>query len=78
MHPMNMAESEGLIVNRTRELVPGMIVGGMELSEADGLPRMGASFGGMLASGVKAAKEALKVYDSLDHEDGEVRGLKGY
>ena len=76
MHPMDMNESEGLIVNRTREIVPGLITGGMELSESDGLPRMGASFGGMLASGVKAAKEAAKLYDSLDHEDGEVKGLK--
>ena len=71
-----MNQSEGLIVNRTREIVPGLITGGMELSEADGLPRMGASFGGMLASGIKAAKEAAKSYDSLDHEDGEVKGLK--
>ncbi|MCO5562831.1 hypothetical protein L7F22_016466 [Adiantum nelumboides] len=76
MHPMDMKESEGLIVNRTRELVPGLITGGMELSESDGLPRMGASFGGMLASGVKAAKEAAKLYDTLDHEDGEVKGIK--
>lgn len=76
MHPMDMNKSEGLIVNRTRELVPGLLTGGMELSESDGLPRMGASFGGMLASGVKAAKEAIKVYDSLDHEDGEVKGVK--
>lgn len=76
MQPMDMKESEGLIVNRTREVVPGIIVGGMELSECDGLPRMGASFGGMLASGQKAAKEAIKLYDSLDHEDGEVKRLK--
>lgn len=49
MKPLNMAESENLIVNCTREIFPGIICGGMELSELDGHPRMGASFGGMLA-----------------------------
>lgn len=48
----------------------------MELSEHDGHPRMGASFGGMIGSGQKAAYEAIKLYDSLDVEDGEVVGLK--
>lgn len=33
---------------------------------------MGATFGGMLASGVKAAKEALKLYESYKIVDGEV------
>jgi thiamine thiazole synthase len=48
----------------------------MELSELDGHPRMGASFGGMLASGVRAAKTASALYDALDTCDGEVRGLR--
>jgi len=43
MGPMDMNESETLIVNNTREVFPGMIVGGMELSELDSHPRMGAS-----------------------------------
>lgn len=51
-----------------------MICGGMELSEMDGHPRMGASFGGMLASGVRAAKEAEKLFARLEVEDGEVIG----
>ncbi|CAO1612564.1 unnamed protein product [Parajaminaea phylloscopi] len=76
MGPMDMNKSEGLIVNNTRELFPGFVTGGMELSEADGHPRMGASFGGMLGSGIKAAKIAARVYDSLDYHDGEVRGLR--
>lgn len=38
MHPLDMEKSEGLIVNNTREIVPGLICGGMELSEADGHP----------------------------------------
>lgn len=72
MRPMDMNKSEGLIVNNTRELFPGLIVSGMELSEADGHPRMGASFGGMLASGQKAAIEAIKLFNSLHVQDGEV------
>jgi thiamine thiazole synthase len=63
-----------VLSNATREIVPGLITGGMELSgklpgtdrhcdrssssdllltELDGANRMGATFGGMLASGVK-------------------------
>lgn len=72
MNPLDMNASEGLIVNNTREIFPGAVVGGMELSELDGHPRMGASFGGMLASGQKAALEAIKAYDMLEIEDGEV------
>ncbi|PWN54079.1 putative thiamine biosynthetic enzyme [Violaceomyces palustris] len=73
MAPMDMTKSEGLIVNNTREIFPGMIVGGMELSELDGHPRMGASFGGMLASGQRAAYEAMKAFDRLEVDaDGEV------
>ncbi|SPO32202.1 probable Thiamin biosynthetic enzyme [Ustilago trichophora] len=76
MRPMDMNKSEGLIVNNTREVFPGLIVSGMELSEHDGHPRMGASFGGMIGSGQKAAYEAMKLYDNLEIQDGEVIGLK--
>ncbi|SAM63179.1 probable Thiamin biosynthetic enzyme [Ustilago bromivora] len=72
MRPMDMNHSEGLIVNNTREVFPGLIVSGMELSEHDGHPRMGASFGGMIGSGQKAAYEAIKLFDSLEVQDGEV------
>lgn len=46
MRCLDMRSSEDFIVNNTREVVPGLITGGMELSELDGANRMGASFGG--------------------------------
>ncbi|KAI8967910.1 thiazole biosynthetic enzyme, chloroplastic [Mycotypha africana] len=58
---MNAAEDD--IVKYTREVVPGMVVTGMELAELDGAPRMGPTFGAMLISGQKAAyaaRESLK------------------
>lgn len=45
MRGLNMQYAEDYIVNNTREVVPGLIVGGMELSELDGSHRMGATFG---------------------------------
>nr|CAA57779.1 nmt2 [Schizosaccharomyces pombe] len=41
MRPLDMNRAEDLIVKGTREVFPGMIVGGMELSEFDGANRMG-------------------------------------
>jgi len=35
---------------------------------------MGASFGGMFASGVRAGLEAIKLFDSYEIVDGEVVG----
>jgi ribulose 1,5-bisphosphate synthetase/thiazole synthase len=32
-------------VDRTREVVPGMVICGMEVAELDGSPRMGPTFG---------------------------------
>ena len=63
MRGLDMNTAENAIVKRTREIVPGLIVGGMELSEVDGANRMGPTFGAMALSGVKAAEEALKVFD---------------
>ncbi|KAM0753303.1 thiazole biosynthetic enzyme [Meredithblackwellia eburnea MCA 4105] len=76
MRALNMRAAEDYIVNNTREVVPGLICGGMELSELDGAPRMGASFGAMFASGVKAGLEALKLYDSYKIVEGEVVGAR--
>ncbi|KAJ3074460.1 thiamine metabolism- protein [Podochytrium sp. JEL0797] len=74
MRALDMNVAENAVVNGTREVYPGLIVGGMELAELDGLPRMGPTFGAMLSSGVKAAKEALKVLEALKGhiEDGIV------
>lgn len=63
MRGLDMQRAEDAIVKGTREIVPGLIVGGMELSEMDGSNRMGPTFGAMALSGVKAAEEALKIYD---------------
>jgi thiamine thiazole synthase len=63
MRGLDMNRAEDAIVVRTREVAPGLIIGGMELSEVDGANRMGPTFGAMALSGVKAAEEALKVID---------------
>ncbi|KAK9456539.1 Thi4 family-domain-containing protein [Dipodascopsis uninucleata] len=63
MRGLDMKSAEDAIVKRTREVVPGLIVAGMELSEFDGANRMGPTFGAMALSGVKAAQEAVRVFD---------------
>lgn len=63
MRGLDMQSAEDAIVKNTREIVPGLIVGGMELSEIDGANRMGPTFGAMALSGVKAAEEAVKVFE---------------
>ncbi|KID99833.1 thiazole biosynthetic enzyme variant 1, partial [Metarhizium majus ARSEF 297] len=63
MRGLDMNSAEDAIVKNTREIVPGLIVGGMELSEVDGANRMGPTFGAMALSGLKAAEEALKIFD---------------
>ncbi|KAJ4354151.1 thiamine metabolism- protein [Didymosphaeria variabile] len=71
MRGLDMRTAEDAIVKRTREVVKGLIVGGMELSEVDGANRMGPTFGAMALSGVKAAEEALKVIDERKVENSE-------
>ncbi|KAK8186689.1 thiamine thiazole synthase [Phyllosticta citribraziliensis] len=69
MRGLDMNTAEDAIVKGTREIVPGLITGGMELSEVDGANRMGPTFGAMVLSGVKAAEEALKIYDERKEEN---------
>ncbi|KAK8077337.1 Bcthi4 [Apiospora saccharicola] len=63
MRGLDMNTAEDAIVKGTREIVPGLVCGGMELSEVDGANRMGPTFGAMALSGVKAAEECLAVFD---------------
>lgn len=63
MRGLDMNAAEDAIVLGTREVVPGLVVGGMELSEVDGANRMGPTFGAMALSGVRAAEEAMRVFD---------------
>lgn len=63
MRGLDMQSAEDAIVKNTREIVPGLVVGGMELSEVDGANRMGPTFGAMALSGVKAAHEALRIFN---------------
>lgn len=71
MRGLDMNTAEDAIVKGTREIAPGLIVGGMELSEVDGANRMGPTFGAMAMSGVKAAEEALKVFEQRAKECAE-------
>lgn len=74
MRGLDMNRAEPAIVNGTREVAPGLILTGMELSEHDGSNRMGPTFGAMMASGIKAAKEAIRILNSSQVVDGKVVG----
>lgn len=63
MGGLDMNTAEDRIVDSTREVVPGMILCGMEVSEVDGAPRMGPTFGAMYVSGRKAAIIAQELLD---------------
>ncbi|XP_024977365.1 thiamine thiazole synthase, chloroplastic-like [Cynara cardunculus var. scolymus] len=74
MKALDMNTAEDAIVRLTREVVPGMIVTGMEVAEIDGSPRMGPTFGAMMISGQKAAHLALKALGLPNALDGTYVG----
>ncbi|KAF9533138.1 Thi4 family-domain-containing protein [Crepidotus variabilis] len=74
MRGLDMNRAEPAIVNGTREVTPGLILTGMELSEHDGSNRMGPTFGAMIGSGVKAAEEAMCNLDKCEVVGGKVVG----
>merc|ERR1712070_1205615 len=78
MRGLDMNTAEDAIVKGTREIAPGLIIGGMELFEVDGANRMGPTFGAMALSGVKVAEEALKVFEQRRAEcaEPESKGIK--
>jgi len=58
--------AEGMIMENTREVYPGLIVAGMAANAVFGAPRMGPIFGGMLLSGKRAAEVAVDILQHVE------------
>lgn len=70
--PMNVDASEDLVVEKTGEIYPGLLISGMAVSTVYGVPRMGPTFSGMLFSGKKVATEAEKILLDIKNKKDHV------
>ncbi|MBI4053077.1 MAG: thiazole biosynthesis protein [Candidatus Diapherotrites archaeon] len=61
-------KSEKVTVEQTQEIYPGLVVCGMAVNSAYGLPRMGPIFGAMFLSGEKAAQIAHEKLGQIEKE----------
>jgi len=73
---MAVERSEDLVVAHTDEIYPGLVVTGMAVSAACGLPRMGPTFGGMLLSGKKAARIIVEALTAEKRARRELAGAR--